>query len=94
MARCAAWRDPSSIMNIIEKAIDDPELIVSNLSKCDCCKTHMCLRPYHLYDRTWLENSLGVSRPVEFDIEFDNKCKCICRHSSRLLCRTFNPYFQ
>tara|TARA_B100001093_G_scaffold467273_1_gene486344 strand:- start:49 stop:474 length:426 start_codon:yes stop_codon:yes gene_type:complete len=82
---------PPSIIFLLEDIVNDPEFIVNNLSKCNCCTRHVSKRPLHLYDRTWIENDLA--NPLHFKIENDKNCKCICRHSSRWLCRTFNSYF-
>ncbi len=76
---------------LINELVPDADLMVSNLSRCNCCYKHCIRRPIHLYDRTWIE--FGLANPVEF-YSHENNCKCICRHSSRWLCRTCNQYFQ
>ena len=90
-ARHGSRSSLSMMSYLINETVPDSDLIVSNLSRCNCCYKHSNRRPLHLYDRTWID--FGLSNPIEF-CDYNTKCTCICRHSSRWLCRTFNQYFQ
>ena len=60
--------------------IDNPDIIVRNLSQCNCCETHKKNRPKYIAD--WA----SICMPAKCDREYKS-CKCPCRHYSRMICR-------
>jgi len=67
------------IMDDLQQAYE----FVEHLSLCNCCSRHMCNKPdyYDLFNKTNIDN-------VNKDIAIDHrKCKCNCRHISRMICR-------
>ena len=64
--------------------ITNPEVLVKNLSKCNCCERHKTNKPTNLH--TWNETNSQNHDDGPPD------CKCNCRHLSRFLCRA-NPRF-
>lgn len=74
-----------SIENIIYEKIDEPELFVKVLSRCDCCARHTLRRPSSI-------NNLNGTPPygVFFNKKpITHKCQCNCRNMSRNICRVF-----
>jgi len=56
---------------------------VDHLSLCNCCSRHMCNKPdyYDLFNKTNIDN---VNKNIAFH---HSKCKCNCRHISRMICK-------
>ena len=66
--------------------IDDQQQayeFVDHLSLCNCCSRHMCNKPdyFDLFNKTNIDN---VNKNIVFHYR---KCKCNCRHISRMICK-------
>ncbi len=70
---------------LIRKHIPDPNFVIQNLHKCNCCTRHMTNKPKNLNDKLTLSGVAApqMTRPPPF-------CTCNCRHFSRWIYRTFN----
>lgn len=49
------------------------------MKACQCCKSHQILKPNEFIP--WIETQVNWPKNIK-------TCKCICRHYSRILCRT------
>lgn len=55
------------------------------LKNCDCCSRHQFRKPIELTDDSY--------KYYASDEERERKCKCACRHNSRVLSSCFLEYF-
>ena len=62
---------------------------VKALSMCNCCERHKKNRPTHFYDSGWNVHTPAPPRMVKL-----NKCKCPCRHMSRICCTSTLPEWE
>lgn len=70
-------------MSYIHKNINDPEHIINQLSKCNCCSRHQSNRPTTLNDIRYLKFITNYNYDnMNQDI---HECKCTCRHNCRRL---------
>ena len=70
-----------STEHMLSEEVNNPDICVKNLAKCDCCKKHQINKPTEY--QSWIE----TAGPEYFK---SPECKCNCRHLSRFLCRSYN----
>lgn len=66
--------------------IDDPQHILSNMSKCNCCFRHTILRPNRLNCGEYITFSRGAAPRLKEELN----CMCRCRYYCREIHNTFN----
>ena len=67
--------------------LDDPQHIITHLSKCNCCSRHMNNIPTTLNDKLYLT---FISNYDYTKMNQDNhECKCSCRHECRFIHSVF-----
>ena len=67
--------------------LDDPQHIITHLSKCNCCVRHNMHIPNTLNDPLYLT---FISNYDYTKMNQDNhECKCTCRHECRFIHRVF-----
>jgi hypothetical protein len=71
----------------LHKNLDDPQYIISHLSKCNCCNRHMTNIPTTLYDPLYL-NFINNYDYTQMN-QSTHECNCPCRHGCRFIHRTF-----
>ena len=71
----------------LKNNLDDPQYIISHLSKCNCCSRHMTNIPRTLHDPLYLNfiNNYDYSQMNQDNHE----CNCSCRHGCRFIHRVF-----
>lgn len=66
--------------------IDDANLLIYNISKCNCCIRHSILRPNKLNCREYINFSRGAAPRLKEEMY----CMCKCRYFCREIHNTFN----
>ena len=73
---------------LIRKHIQDPNLIIKSLHKCNCCKRHNTNKPRNLKDKSVIIRITDKTK-IHY-ISGHRECNCNCRHFSRFIYRTFH----
>tara|TARA_Y100000816_G_C26085414_1_gene572663 strand:- start:240 stop:662 length:423 start_codon:yes stop_codon:yes gene_type:complete len=68
--------------------LDDPQHIISHLSKCKCCTRHMSNIPTTLNDQIYL-NFINNYDYTQMNQD-KHECNCTCRHECRFIHRVFS----
>ena len=76
----------ASFNSYLYNNINDPEHIINNISKCNCCLRHKILRPNRLNCIEYVTFSRGTSPRLKEELD----CMCRCRFYCREIHHTFS----
>lgn len=84
LASADYWLDAYNVGDEQDMTVVEANLhsIVRALNTCDCCERHMCNRPESIDDV-----NCYVKREVVLEKKPKTECCCLCRQTSRNICR-------
>ena len=75
-------------VNYLYYNLQDPQHVVTHLSKCNCCSRHQKNKPKSLNDVNYL-NYLSNNNLTNINQD-THSCECSCRHDCRFIHNTWN----